>query len=90
MGVLPNWVGFGASEVHVFRLFFRKMGLAAFFLLSTELIVHNPVNLGLAMAICYQDCNEALSISSIMLVILSKFVLPLRCKDYKTRPKIKR
>lgn len=66
------------------------MGLAAFFLLSTELIVHNPVSLGLTMTVYYQDCDEVLSISSIMLVIFLKFVLLLHCKGYRTRPKIER
>lgn len=67
----PTWLG---SEVHLFRLFFRWTGLAAFFLPNIDLIVLTPVSLGLTMAIDYEDCDGVLSISSIMLVSLSKFV----------------
>lgn len=64
------------------------MGLAAFFLLNIDLIVHNPVSLGLTVAIDYQDCDDVLSISSIMLVSFS--VLLLHCKDCRSKHKIKR
>lgn len=66
------------------------MGLAAFFLLNIDLIVHNSVSLGLTVAIDYRDCDDVLSISSFMLVSLSKFVLLLHCKDCRSKHKIKR